>query len=132
MYKFIFYYFYTIYKKRKDNGEKLSACMFTWAAQFLHLCLIYAIIKYIYFIDTNKVLPTYNFSNFYFYNKVYMAIFIAIPWIVILYRYYSQERISKIEQKYSGVKILTFKNFSKMLLIIIGPLLIVIRIAIIT
>ena len=132
MYTFIFYFFCTIYKKKNDGSERLTACIYTWTAQFIHILLLLGIIKYIYFISTDNILGANDFTKTYFGNKLYGVIFIALPWIIILFRYYNKKRISKIEQKYLNIKILTFKNTCKILLLMVVPLIIVISIAIIT
>ena len=129
MYNYIFYFFYTIYKRRKDGGERFSGVVFTWAAQLAHILFLLAIIRYGFHTD---IIPKNNFTNFIFRDRFYMQFTIALPWIVALYFYYNQKRIDEIEQKYSNTKIISLKNGLMVASLLLIPFIIAIRIAIIT
>ena len=132
MYRLIFYFFYTLFKKRKDGDEKFQACIITWFTQLIHVLFLFAIIKYVYFLETNKVITNNNFDTNFLNNKYYGVVLIALPWIIFLFRYYNKERIALIDEKYIGVKMLTLKNVWKVVLLILVPLAIVIRLSILT
>ena len=77
---------------------------------------LFAIIKYVYFLETNKVITNNNFDTNFLNNKYYGVVLIALPWIIFLFRYYNKERIALIDEKYIGVKMLTLKNVWKVVL----------------
>jgi hypothetical protein len=129
MYHFIYYFFYTLYQKRKGENAKIPASVYTWFAQFIHLVLLLAIIKYLF---SYNILYENSLLHFLFRDRFYAMFWVALPWIIILYKYYNTERISTIEQKYIGIRILTLKNSLLMVLFLLVPFIIVIRIAIIT
>ena len=130
MYDFVFFYFYSVYKKSKNGGERGTAITFAFFTQAVHFGLIFGLIKMTYAIATKgESMPDGGIFKIILPNHFWGMFTIGLPWIFILYRYYTPERIMKIEEHYTGIKILTVKNFLKILLLIIVPVLIGIKVS---
>ncbi len=130
MYNFVFYYFYSIYRKGKDGGERGTAVTFAFVTQAIHVFLIYGIIKLIYAqVTGGGRMPDNGIFKILLPDRFWGMFTIALPWIIILYRYYNPRRILKIEERYAGIKMMTAPNAFKIILLIVVPVLIGIKVS---
>ncbi len=119
MYNFIFYFFYTNFKRfknKKDREIKWNACAFLLVFLLMHLAFLGSIIRSIF-----SIKATWHFHGVGL--QIYGLLFFALLGSGI-FKYYTPERISQIEQKYLEVKILTFKNSVLIILLFFVPLII--------
>ncbi len=83
MYSQIFISTYKYYSKFKNQSPRFSAAMVLAVSQFCTLMLILLMLQRALIWDTAKYIP----------NK-YIAVPIGFVWVVIIYKYFSEERIN--------------------------------------
>jgi hypothetical protein len=97
-----------------------TAALAVGVTVFFHLLLFVNILTFF----TGLRLPVKSFSEDYFTNKVYLMPF-AMAYGYFFIVYYSHKRAMAIVTKYpKDYKVITFKNFLTVLLIMIVPLII--------
>jgi archaellum biogenesis protein FlaJ (TadC family) len=94
MYNFIFWVLYTTNIEDGPFWARVHASMIVIVAFFMHFILVISIIKK-YLFDLYTSLPI-DFLN----NKPLLILLFIIS-IILLFRYYNQNRIDKIVHKYS-------------------------------
>ena len=83
-------YFYFL--KEMDNpNPKYASILLIAASQFIHLILALGIIQNS---TDSSLIPSFN-SKYYY-------LLIAIPWIIIIYIYYSQKKVEKVLENFNN------------------------------
>ncbi len=118
MYNFIFYFFYTNFerfKNKKAGDSRIRASGFFLVLLIMQLFFLLSIIRYVFDIRTRWDLHGLGFQL--------CVLFVCALSGFGIFKYYNDKRMSKIEQKYSGVKILTFKNSVLVALLFFVPMI---------
>lgn len=105
--------------QKRNPDPKFEAIGFVWFTQLVHICLILAIIKKAF------ILSYWNFSETYFYNKLFLMPF-AIIWLLLFYWYF-KKHTAEIEKSFEGRNVLTFKNGVIVVSVLLIPLFIMIQ-----
>ena len=122
MYNFIFWVLYSANIEYGRSTAKFQASIIVLFALFVHLVLILAIIKKFYL----NVFNSFRL-DFFTKNKALEISFIALA-AFLIYQYYTEKRINKIESKYSKKTTFTYPSINKIIvaLIVFIPLMAVI------
>jgi hypothetical protein len=128
MYSFIFYFIYLGQISQKNTGPytaRLISSMIVTLFLFIHICFIYAMVKFILF-------HFYNISIAFSSGKTHSitVIFwypIGIFSMIILFKYFSKKRVDSILKKYEENQFsYSLYNILKFMLIFILPLILAI------
>jgi len=100
MYDFIFYFIYVIYLKRFNHiAAKNIASVMVFFCSFLHLALLFIIFQFSYLKLTGRNLLQYsNTSNGT--SHILFYFFLGIVLISMCIKYFNNESIEKIKEKY--------------------------------
>ncbi len=117
MYNFIFWFCYRARERGRGEKSTFSSAMIVALTIMIHVGLVYATIRYF----TGYNVGT--FSNDYFTNKLMLAPFIILLFVVV-YLFYYFRGVENVLKKFDGRKLFTLANIALMVLIIVVPLVI--------
>lgn len=127
MYNFIFYFIYKSQINQKDGGPFVAryiASLIVFVVIGFHFVLSYSIIRFISFHYLNMDISTSSSKSQT--TKFFNWLPIFIPGFIIVFKYFTANKILNLTNKYQDKRLYSFINILKFICMIFIPLIIAI------